>query len=228
MSLLTDTDLRKIICTDKICEDNVKKIQIVPFAEKSLTPVGYDLRVGNLYSSAFKSDKFKLTKDEKIIIGPGDTVLITTLESINMPNDRSISALILSKVSKVSKGLSHISTTIDPDWKGPLLIAINNHSKNKVELNCGDAFCTVVFFENKSPSTKICGKEPGRSDLFMKQWIDEARKVKRNEMFKTFVSPGIIIFSLIIGYSFFGNNPGFIATTAAGIALSQIIKSYLN
>jgi len=228
MSLLTDTDLSKIICTDEICEDKVKKIQIFPFAEKSLTPVGYDLRVGNLYSSAFKSDKFKLTKDDKIIIDPRDTVLITTLESINMPTDRSISALILSKVSKVSEGLSHISTTIDPDWKGPLLIAMNNHSKNKVELNCGDAFCTVVFFENKSPSTKKCGKEPGRNDLFMKQWIHEARKVKQKEMLKTFVSPGIIILSLIIGYSFFGNNPGFIATTAAGVAISQIIKSYLD
>lgn len=228
MSLLTDTDIKELICTDEVWEDQNEKIHIHPFAEESLTPIGYDLRVGNLYSSASNAGPFKLKENDSIIIEPRDTALITTLETVDMPKDRYISALILSKVSQVSKGLSHISTTIDPDWNGHLLIAVHNNSKNKIELNFGDAFCTVVFFENKSPSTKNCNKYPGRLDVFINEWSSKARKAKSKERFKIWISPGIIFLSVALGYYLFGNNSGFIATVAAGVALSQIIKNYLN
>lgn len=226
MPLLTDTDLRKIICTDEAWEDKNNKIHIYPFSEECLTPVGYDLRVGDSYSSAFKIGPFKLKEGAKIIIEPRDTVLITTLEKIDMPKSRLISALIQSKVSKVSKGLSHISTTIDPDWDGKLLIAVHNHSINKVELNFGEPFCTVVFFENKSASTKDCDKIPGRLDVFIDEWSAKAEKSKRRERLKSLVSPGIILLSIVVGYFIFGNRPGFIAFVAGGVALSQLFKRY--
>lgn len=228
MSLLTDTDIKELICTDKVWEDQNEKIHIYPFAEESLTPIGYDLRVGNLYSTTSNTGPFELKENDSIFIEPRDTALITTLETIDMPKNRWISALILSKVSQVSKGLSHISTTIDPDWNGHLLIAVHNHSKNKIELNFGDAFCTVVFLKNKSPSTKICDKYPGRLDVFINEWSSKARKAKSKERFIIWISPGIIFLSVALGYYLFGNSSGFIATVAAGVALSQIIRSYLN
>ncbi|MHA1747186.1 MAG: dCTP deaminase [Promethearchaeota archaeon] len=226
MSLLTDTDLKEVICTDENWEDK-NKTHIYPFTEACLTPVCYDLRIGNLYSSILKTGPFKLMEGDKIIIEPGDTVLITTLEKVGMAKNRMFSALILSKVSKVSNGLSHISTTIDPDWDGKLLIAVHNHSMNKVELNFGEPFCTVVFFENKSPSTKDCGKIPGRLDVFVNEWSNITQKARKKERLKSLISPGIILLSLIIGYFTFGNNPGFIATVAGGVALSQLIMKYI-
>ncbi|MEW6068075.1 MAG: hypothetical protein AB1610_07285 [Nitrospirota bacterium] len=165
MSLLTDTNLKNMICSENTWTDK-NKLHIYPFFEDCLTPVGYDLRVGSPYSSALKGGTFEIKEGDQIAIIPQDTVLITTLEEVGMPKDRTISALIASKVSKVSKGLSHISTTIDPDWDGKLLIAIHNHSRDTVNLNFAEPLCTVVFFENKSPSTKgQCNMNSANSKL---------------------------------------------------------------
>jgi len=221
MSLLTDTDLKNIICSESNWTDR-NKLHIHPFFEDCLTPVGYDLRIGSPYSSALKGGTFKIKEDEKIAISPGDTVLITTLEKVGMPKNRTVSALIVSKVSKVSKGLSHVSTTIDPDWEGNLLITIHNHSRENVNLNFAEPFCTTVFFENKSPSTKDCEKAAGRLDIFLNEWVNVTQKVQRKSIVKGLVPIAIIAIMGGLGYLIFGNNPGFVAMTAIGVGLSQI------
>jgi hypothetical protein len=38
----------------------------------------------------------------------------------------------------------------------------------------------------------------------------------------------IIIISIPIGYLWFGNNPGFVATVASGVAVSQLIRDYIK
>ena len=222
--VLTDTDIRNILCPNENWENAEEKLKIYPFNEESLTPVGYDLRVGNTYTSTSQPGLCQLSQGNKIIIKPGDTALITTLEYIGMPQNFMTSALIVSKVSKVSRGLSHISTNIDPDWKGNLLIALHNHSMNKIELEYGESFCTIVFLENKSNSTKPCNKPDGRLDLYMQEWARKASLAKKRERIKLLYPPIIILFSFGIGYYFFGNNPGLIASVAIGTALSQVVK----
>ncbi|MDI6603454.1 MAG: hypothetical protein QME57_05140, partial [Patescibacteria group bacterium] len=226
MSLLTDTDLRSKICSDKNWKEG-SKIHIYPFSEDSLTPVGYDLRVGNLYSSSLHGGPFRLEDNGRIVISPGDTVLITTLEKIGMPKDKSISALIMSKVSKVSKGLSHISTPIDPDYDGEPLIAMNNYSRSTIELLFGEPFCTIVFFENKSHSTKSCGKVPGRLDIFVNKWSAAAQTARKKEFVKVLIPISTILFFVVLGYVIFGNQPGFVAMVAAGVGLAGTIQSLI-
>lgn len=53
-------------------------------------------------------------------------------EYIQLPSD--MCGNVFSRVSTVSSGLGHISTTIDPLWKGALLIAISNPSSEPVRL----------------------------------------------------------------------------------------------
>jgi len=172
--VLTDTDVRDRISAS---EDRgaTHQIQIHPFSEDSLTPVGYDLRVGGKYASMRRGGPFEIQTGDSLEIVPGDTALITTLETIGMPRDRSLSAFIFAKVSKVSMGLSHISTTVDADWVGPLLIAVTNHSMNTVALDHGEPFCTIVFVENISPSTKACGKLAGRLDVLLERLASGGR-----------------------------------------------------
>ena len=100
MSLFTDTDLRTAMCTDKEWSDK-DRIHIFPYEEECLTPVGYDVRVGNQYASAIEAKLYRLAQNDKVVIKPRDTVLITTLENIEMPVSRKVSAFITSKVSKV-------------------------------------------------------------------------------------------------------------------------------
>lgn len=231
MSLLTDTDLRACICSEKDWADKMK-IHIDPYKEECLTPVGYDVRVGNQYASAIDATLYKLDKDDKVVIKPQDTVLITTLENIEMPMDRRLSAFITSKVSKVSKGLSHVSTNIDPDWRGKLLIAIHNPSIRTVTLDHGDSFCTLNFILNKSPSTKDCGKEPGRTDVLLDAFVkevkqsreQEAKEIKTQHIKNILLKAILIIGPSAIGYFFFGITVGFLAMTALGVGLAGNIS----
>jgi dCTP deaminase len=217
------------------------KLYIEPFSPDSLTPIGYDLRVGSRYASASKGEDIYVNRDSPLIIEPNDTVLITTLEEIRMPKNHKFSGLILSKVSKVSKGLSHVATTVDSDWSGKLLVTIHNYSSESVTLSFKEPCCTVVFFENKSASTKESGHAPGRQDILIEKFSSDARKAqlekerqirikrdlkKRKKRTKNLLqilsSTGIIASSVIIGYLFFKKNPqSFITTIGVGVAISQ-------
>lgn len=245
MSLLTDTDLELMRChtTQEWQNQSLAqpKIYIEPFSPDSLTPIGYDLRVGGRYVSALKGENIPINKDCPLIIEAGDTVLITTLEEIRMPKNHKLSGIILSQVSKVSKGLSYVAATIDPDWCGKFLITLQNHSDENIALTFKEPFCTAIFLENKSASRKESGHTPGRQDILIEKFSSDAKKIqlererekrlkrdkkkrvkRRKNLFQIFSSISIILGSIIIGYLFFKNNPQlFVTIVGVGVAVSQ-------
>lgn len=221
-SFLTDTDLRGILCAEADCA-SVEALQIYPFSEQSMTPAGYDLRVGTLYTSTKKAKTVELKDGEEIVIPPGDTCLVTTMESVGMPKNRTLSGLIVSTVTMVARGLSHISTSVDADWSGQLMIVVHNHALDNVRLTVGERLCTLVFFVNRLPSAKTCGVFNKRDDIFRNKLLEASRKSLRNRRMFDFFFVLIIPLSLALGYLFFGNKPGLIATTAAGIAVSGML-----
>ncbi len=243
MSLLTDSDLTKMICTTKQewqkRDENNPKIYINPFTETNLKPGSYDLSVGTSYASALKG-QFQVNDNSPVTLEPGETVLITTLEEIKMPINKKVSALILSKVSQVSKGLSHISTTIDPDWEGKLLIAMTNHSRKSIKLNLREPLCTMIFFENKSAADKESLYAPGRVDILARQFssmapelqreIEKKKRARRkNFNIRILVSIATIPLSLLLGYLFFKNNlDSFIALIGLGATLSQTALAVIS
>jgi deoxycytidine triphosphate deaminase len=239
MSFLTDKSLRQMRCDlvewDKTTEQETK-IGIEPFSDNCLTPVGYDLRVGENYSSSLKGSG-QISSANPVIIESGETVLIFSLEQVKMPKSRKISALVVSKVSQVSKGLSHIATTIDPDWQGNLLIAVHTHSNQSIKLELQEPFCTVVFFEAKEPSEKS-SQTGGVQRLFdfMSRYDTDARRnkqqqklAKRRSLVYHILSLCIIPLSLVVSYMFFRNNTElFITTVGLGVALSQTGLAVIN
>lgn len=227
MSLLTDTDLEKLIAKD-INGASSNALVIQPYSADSLTPVGYDLRVGVRVATSNEVGIKKLVEGDSLSIAPGATALISTLESLRMPLDRSISGLIESKVTKVSKGLSHISTTVDPDWAGNLLIAVHNHSVEKYTLHYGEPFCTVIFLKNCSPSSKPCEKEPGRLDVFLEKFDRETHLAARKRALKDYLPPAIVVIISGVGWYLFGNAPGFPATVAFSVVISQFVGSKIR
>jgi len=226
MSLLTDTDIARLCDPEQTGEDDL--LSISPFSEESLTPVGYDLRVGSPYAISNASGLYELPEHQSLEIRPNSTALITTLESVRMPRSRTVAGLIESKVTKVSLGLSHISTTVDPDWRGNLLIAIHNHSREKVSLKYGETFCTMVLLATNSPSRKECDKDPGRATVFLKKFDAETKKSESKRRLKTFIPPLIVVGSAAVGYTLFGNAIGFSAFVVAGVALSQYVAEKLR
>jgi deoxycytidine triphosphate deaminase len=163
-------------------ENSSEQLLIYPFINARLTPVGYDLTIGELYVSLTRKAKFTLAVDADLIILPHETLLIMTEEYIGLPKNKSLGGLIESKVSMVSKGLSHVSTTVDPDYEGHLLVAVTNQQSYPITLRRLQTFCTVVFLKANNAATKPCGRPPGRHDIIeelLDRWLGEAREAER-------------------------------------------------
>jgi deoxycytidine triphosphate deaminase len=161
--LLTDRDIKRRLGKDIVIE---------PYDPNGLTPVGYDFHVGDFVYSL-----------EKGLIGevnggfelpPKSTVQIMTQESLWVSGK--IGGLFHSKVSLVSSGLSHISTTLDPNWIGPLLITLRNNTDRPFNIMRGQSFVTLVFFKALTPTNTPHNRPASRSDILMKTLQSQIEK----------------------------------------------------
>lgn len=225
MSILTDTNLKKILCYDEGQWSDKKPLLIQQGSDECLTPMGYDLRVGGFYKT-FKNKPplVPLKKGQKATIKPGDIALIGTREKLKMPKDGSISALILSRVSQVSRGLSNISTKVDPGWaEGELLIPVQNFSRDVIQLDYNEKFCTIVFFKNESAASQYSSKS-SREKFF--NLLAQTNRESLNRDFQlAAISLLVYGISFGLGYYFFRNNSGFAVTVAVGIAVEKIVST---
>jgi deoxycytidine triphosphate deaminase len=155
-------------------------IYIYPFSKRNLRGASYNLTVSKLAWDIETKRSIYDPHSKKIIIPKQTTVLIETNESIWV--SRKISGTYHSKVALVSKGLSHIGTTLDPDYVGSSLIAIHNHNNHDVSLTPElDTFATLVFHYLNSEASVKPGNDPGRPDVLRgfdlsqeeDSWLDE-------------------------------------------------------
>lgn len=144
MSLLTDTDIRRLLDSGGLV--------IKPFQEIRLTPIGYNLSIGDFYVSKRELRRVDLGPKEQFRVSPGQAVAIRTLEHVQFPEDRRLSGLLQSKVKMIRAGFAPISSTIDPEHTGHMVIVVQNTSDHDAVLVQGDPFCTMVLFNNMSPS----------------------------------------------------------------------------
>lgn len=126
-----------------------------------------------------------------VYIEPRDTALVLSKEYLQLP--KNISGNVFSRVSTVSNGLGHISTTIDPLWKGALLIAISNPSSEPVKLMLQDetaesiplATVTLQYLNTPiDPSKEHSTHLPARVDILEKYLYDIAESKSRRKLLK--------------------------------------------
>ncbi|MGF7060037.1 dCTP deaminase domain-containing protein [Brassicibacter mesophilus] len=178
---LSDTNIKDYIKN--------KKIAICPYEEENLTPLGYNLTPTEFIFSTNNKLLVNINNDndEKYCyIEPHDTVLILTREAIWVSNE--IAGTFHSKVGVVSQGFGHISTTLDPNWQGPLLISLNNPTNQKLKFviakisdpqNKSDelsfkycSFVTLIFYKLVSPTTSDHDNPSCRFDLLNRVVIE--------------------------------------------------------
>lgn len=199
MAMLIDTDIKKAIQERKV---NPKEgIGIEPFDETTcLTPVGYDLRVGTEAFSWKKKSVIDILQNKgRLCIEPHDTVVIKTLESIEL--SKSIGATIHSMVSRVvPEGLSHISTTIDPGWTGQLLVSVHNYGESSINLKFQQPFCTVCFYEVKSPAEKDVRIPVNRDELWERllETADREKQRQGEAQRNRIVWRGVVVLCLLV------------------------------
>ncbi|MDC0834757.1 hypothetical protein POG22_17355 [Geitlerinema sp. CS-897] len=230
MTVLTDTDIKEILVfSENRWNDDDRKLLIKGGSEECITPMGYDLRVGEFGKKLIERKHLvDIGQKQSVFIKPGDTALIATLESIKMPKDGSISALILSKVSQVSRGLSNVSTKIDPGWsEGELLVPVQNLSRETIKLKYKEKFCTVVFIKNVSPPSSPYQSGSSRKKFF-KLLAQTKTETRNKDIIRAVISILIIIIFPIIGWRVFGNTTGLAVMLTAGLAIKEVVSGLLS
>ncbi len=167
---------------DVITQMQENNISIFPFNKKQLTGCGYNLTATNFVFSTKKGILEQIRENEDCkyaIIDPYDTALICTGEYIILGSN--ITGSIHSRVALVSEGFGHISTTVDPFWMGPLLIAINNPSKRPkqliLETNEKATIATLTLSTLSSPTNYKHDNPPFRLDI-LERYLQRSRKWK--------------------------------------------------
>lgn len=129
-----------------------------------------------------------------VYIQPRDTALVLSREYIQLPAN--MCGNVFSRVSTVSSGLGHISTTIDPLWRGALLIAISNPSSEPIKLTIQDktqssiplATVTLQYLHTPVDSQTVHSIHlPARVDILEKYLYDISETQKRIKLSKNFL-----------------------------------------
>lgn len=162
------------------------KLKIHPFNEKSLTGIGYNISTTHFALSIKSGVLLNVSKKTEaegftyyVNIPANDTVLFFSREYIE--TDDTIAGTFHSKVSRVCQGLSHISTTLDPTWKGQLLISVNNPMSQSVrmELSPNGNILTMIIqeLETKVTGENIHNNNKGRCDLLRSHFMRAKRSI---------------------------------------------------
>lgn len=147
--VLSYKDIRKLIG---------KEIYIHPYNEENLKECSYNLTLSK-YAYSIYDKKLLINKKNQIVIPSQETVILITEESLYVTGR--ICGTYHSKVSLVSEGLSHISTTLDPYYIGKSAITVHNNSNKAIILKPGDTFATLIFYRL---STKVPNKNRDLED----------------------------------------------------------------
>lgn len=158
------------------------ELEIYPFEKKNLTGIGYNLSVTDFAFSIkmgiLLTIYSKVTPSgirHYVIIPANDTVLFFSKEYIRVSNK--IAGTFHSKVARVCQGLGHISTTLDPTWKGQLIISVNNPTSKEIKFeldeNSGNIFTLLLYkFHTPVKGANIHDNNSGRCDLLLEHFTD--------------------------------------------------------
>lgn len=123
---------------------------IDPFGgDPCLTPVGYDIRVGEEVSFITSGQKKTLRKGDYVEIPPWERFAVKSLEKVKMPKD--MFALIATRIGLLWEGLTSLGTKIDPLFQDELMLIFSNDSDVPLRLDYEQRICNIMFFEYENP-----------------------------------------------------------------------------
>lgn len=121
-------------------------------------------------------DVIELEQGQYFELLPQEYVLVSTFETIKVPND--LMAVLYPRSSVNRKGLSvDLTGIIDSGYEGPLTLPIRNNTRSQViQLHPGERFCQVVF---EQLSKKV---RPRKSRWHRKDVVEKGEKEKSAEI----------------------------------------------
>jgi len=127
-----------------------KEILIEPFAEESLQPAGYDLRVGG--EAYVNGEMLDVESEGGLVVPPGGHALVLTLERIGLPDDVMGDMKLRSSLAR--EGLLGGFAWVDPGWDGNLTLALFNAAQTPISLSYGERFVQIAFVRLEGASKR--------------------------------------------------------------------------
>jgi dCTP deaminase len=159
-------------------------IKIEPFSEEIVRENGIDLRIGSSFARLSKTDKvfendkniedfYTVTNSNYFIVFPHEHVLMTTMETLELPND--IMAFVNLRSTYARLGLFIPPTIVDAGFKGQLTIEIVG-SEFPIKLESGQRFLHLIFAKTLTPVEKpYNGKYQKQQDVTLPKFENKKR-----------------------------------------------------
>ncbi len=164
-----------------------KQIVIEPFQEENVQAASYDMRVGKQGATVSRKKLLDLEKERYLMLEPGDTGIIVSLEAIHLDHQHTGRFGLRSKYTR--KGLiASTGPQIDPGFEGRIILTITNLSLKAVVLPYKEALMTVEFHRLEEPTSHpYQGEYQGRFELGAEEmeFILEQESISLPEIIKT-------------------------------------------
>ncbi len=161
--VLSDRDIKKALAKKRII------VKPSPDLSTQLGSNSLDLRLGNTFrvfdhskfayidpydknSSSDVTREIKVKEGERFIIQPGDFVLGTTTEYIEIPDDLIGSLEGRSSIGRLGVIIHSTAASIECGFRGHITLELANMGKMPVALYPGMRICSVSFSELTSPA----------------------------------------------------------------------------
>lgn len=166
--ILSDRDIRARLARGdiKIAPEPDPEIQIQP-ASVDLR-LGYDFQTFNYTQQALidpadptsfeqLTSLIHLQESERFIVHPGEFVLATTLEHVEIPDDLVARLEGRSSIGRLGIVIHSTAGYIDPGFKGRITLEISNLGRIAVALYPGMRICQIAFEGMSSPVSEGYG-----------------------------------------------------------------------
>jgi dCTP deaminase len=148
MAVLSDTDI--------LARRAAGDLGLEPYADASLTPNGYDLRVAEVLVPAVSGD---VQREGKVLVPPMHRFLVSTVESVRMPRD--VCGQLWLRSSFARRGVFGSFGKIEAGFEGTLTVGGFNGSHEPVEIPIGERFCQIVFERLESAPRALYAERSG-------------------------------------------------------------------
>lgn len=191
-----------MILSDKTIKREIKNggIVIRPFDSKAVQPAGVDLRLGNefrLFSPTKRpyidptkemgdyTEVLSVSDGDFITIHPSQFVLGVVYEWVEVANHMTARLDGRSSLGRLGILIHATAGSVDPGWKGNLVLEISNVGSLPILLYPKMAICKISFDYLTEPSENVYGskslhsKYAGQKGVVMSKLNQEFKKARR-------------------------------------------------
>ncbi len=156
-----------MVLSDKTIKKLVEeKNLITPFNEKNLSSNSYDLSLAE--------------DDKNLELMPGESKLIVTKETVNLPANVVAKTISKSSFARCGVSIGDVGGWVDAGYKGQLTLLAVNFGDSAFELRRIKEICQIIFLQADSEAEKIYNGHYQDSKGLKEAWFI---KDKRNKDF---------------------------------------------